>query len=78
MDKYRLINISDILSSPKNILIQGVQENCHIADEWAERLNSACRSLLLEHRNLDNFVLTNYWMEIIDSGTRVLGMRITN
>jgi len=73
-----LINISDILSSPKNILIQGVQENCHIVDERAERINSACRSLLLEHRNLDDFVLTKYWMEIIDSGTRVFGMRITS
>lgn len=78
MDKYRLINISDILSSPKHILIQGVQENCHIADERAVRINSACRSLLLEHRNLEDFVLTKYWMEIIDSGTRVFGMRITN
>ena len=78
MDKYRLINISDILSSPKNILIQGVQENCHIADERAEKINSACRPLLLEHRNLDDFVQTKYWMEIIDSGTRVFGMEITN
>jgi hypothetical protein len=78
MDKYRLINISDILSSPKNILIQGVQENCHIADERAERINSACRSWLLEHRNLDDFVLKKYRMEMIDSGTRVFGMRITN
>lgn len=78
MDKYGLINISDILSSPKNILIQGVQENCHIADEREERINSACRSLLLEHRNLDDFVLKKYWMEITDSGTRVFGMRITN
>lgn len=77
MDKYRLINISDILSSPKNILIQGVQENCHIADERAERINSACRSLLLEHRKSEDFVLTKYWMEISDSGTRVFGMRIT-
>lgn len=42
MDKYRLINISDILSSPKNILIQGVQANCHVADERAERFNGAC------------------------------------
>jgi hypothetical protein len=40
MDKYRLINISDILSSLKNILIQGVQENCHIAYEQAARINS--------------------------------------
>jgi hypothetical protein len=78
MDKYRLINVSDISSSPKNILIHGVQENCHIADERAERINIACRSLLLEHRNLDDFVLKKHWMEIIDSETRVSGMRTTN
>jgi hypothetical protein len=78
MAKYRLINIADILCSPKNILIQGAQENCHIADERTARINSACRSLLLEHRNLEDFVLTKYWVQISDSATRVFGLRITN